>query len=854
MDSQLCVVVEGERLRALFEVQVPAQASLVSKLWRSGGPSGLDLVDDFLGKARVAQFTGWPSHGWTFDDLAFGSPRLISDGPGTARIQTESDPYFFGTTKASLGVNVPYENVASWPRTITVDARDMEVYPGRTNATLSQTLTYGRAPKGKATDPGCGISLGTGMTRYVYRLNHVPDSRRGDGPPPTSIALNRDHGASWWPSDVAGDTVPAVDVVLWIGAGAFAYMLAAWYLRRTRLRRSELRTSLFCVFWLLVAAGALWTARDLLSHDVFRGVATTFSNATARRSPTLEPSVVVIDSLVPIAALAWPLMTWAVNRFDPAPPTPPGRSWQERVLAVVPALAAAADAAVITAVAAAVAAEALSRWSDERWALPWTVPVAAALGAVIGLSLTVFLVAASSRLASRWALVFGVAMVGVTATGPFAFTTLDRGWRNLPSLTYFVAMLSLTAGGLILLLRIRAPQLPRRRFIVVSVAAYVLAIGALILPHAVDLLLHPKSTVGGPWNLPPLAQDLEALLYVVVLISFLVMLARIGTIRGVIKTAALHRTLGVLFVILNFYWFDDRWLYLPVPVLLGWLLAARWLFPINNVELAKKVREDRAATRLSQKDEGKILLELSRAERRYRALVTAGTGPELKKAKKHLKAARKAAAGQEPALRDRFFGVPGLASPWQLGKLGAIAGTSLGALWMLLYLDSLARHGFGYGLVGGEHYPALWMFGQVFGVLTQWSLLGLALGYFFPYIRGSNAVSKALSLFVTFAMPSVVLSLLWWRRDMLETNLWLALQALVFTAALGMIMDYLMARRTGIEVSAYVEVRGLGTVLGWGGAVVGATITATFALAQSTVSLVIQNLLHLTSPGGPGQR
>jgi hypothetical protein len=87
------------------------------------------------------------------------------------------------------------------------------------------------------------------------------------------------------------------------------------------------------------------------------------------------------------------------------------------------------------------------------------------------------------------------------------------------------------AGGLILPLRMRAPRLPRSRFTAVSVAAYVVAAGIFVLPHAVDLMLHPETTVAGPWNVPAPAQDLEALLYVVVLTCLLVTLARAGAVR-----------------------------------------------------------------------------------------------------------------------------------------------------------------------------------------------------------------------------------------------------------------------------------------------------------------------------------
>ena len=106
-----------------------------------------------------------------------------------------------------------------------------------------------------------------------------------------------------------------------------------------------------------------------------------------------------------------------------------------------------------------------------------------------------------------------------------------------------------------------------------------------------------------------------------------------------------------------------------------------------------------------------------------------------------------------PGLRQRFFGVPGAVSPWDCGKLGVGLGALLGIPWMALYLVFQIRDGFGYGETAPDSYPALWMFSDLFGVLTQWALLGFALGYFFPYLRGSSALAKAISLFITAAVP-----------------------------------------------------------------------------------------------------
>jgi hypothetical protein len=60
LGRQLCVVVDGQQLRARFELEVRPDEELAAALWRSGGPGGTELVDTLLGEVDVASFTEWP--------------------------------------------------------------------------------------------------------------------------------------------------------------------------------------------------------------------------------------------------------------------------------------------------------------------------------------------------------------------------------------------------------------------------------------------------------------------------------------------------------------------------------------------------------------------------------------------------------------------------------------------------------------------------------------------------------------------------------------------------------------------------------------------------------------------------
>jgi hypothetical protein len=493
VDRQLCVVMDGQQLRARLELVMTKNEKLVEKLWSSGGPNGSELVTSLLGTVSVAQFTEWPRHKWVFDELSFGSPRLVFFGNDKARILTDSDTYLFATRKVSFSVDEPSEVVVGGVRQVTMDTRDAEIEVAKANATLSETMTSGNAPKVTATQTSCWAKLETGMTRHVYQLNRSDKGGTGNDRLKASFVLNRDHVASLRTADVAGDTVPAIDYMLWVSVNAFAYGLAAWYLWRTMLRRPEFRNCLLCVFWLVAATGALGTARHLLfDGDVFSGVVGSFSRwATARDFSLVSASGQVIDTMLLIGSLAWPLIAATLNLPGPAPSA---SSWRQRGRTIGPCLA--------TMVAAVVAAAVLDHWSRASWASARTFLVVAVLGFALGLSLTLLVKYVGAPALSPWGvLILGVIAVCATAISPSAFTTLDRGWIFLPRLTYLFAALCLAAGGLILLIRNRTPWLPppqRHRFVAVTVTAYLIAVGVLVLPHAVDLLQHAGLYEAGP--------------------------------------------------------------------------------------------------------------------------------------------------------------------------------------------------------------------------------------------------------------------------------------------------------------------------------------------------------------------
>jgi hypothetical protein len=355
----------------------------------------------------------------------------------------------------------------------------------------------------------------------------------------------------------------------------------------------------------------------------------------------------------------------------------------------------------------------------------------------------------------------------------------------------------------------------------------------------------------GIWAALDMAYRLDYVIDGSLIAVLLLALHRLGSgdANGVARRHA--RYMGILLVLVGSFGTSSSFLWIPLPFLLGFLLLDRWLLPERDADRVLAAREYierrnlhhsllkellkisrmRRAARLLHKDQ---LAKMSKGETDYPSYRQAVRGLELS-------GERRAAATLRglpfPALCLRL-GPSG--SSWRNGLQAAKYGLVLSLPWIVLRVraDVLRPSELDAGALS-----YFWPLIFDVGLLLLWGLEAFFLGYFFPYVRGSNGLWKGFWFAFTLAVPTALLDLL-----LIPTGsvTWLGLlvwclQAFITLILVGFLAgDLRTLREAGYGVSELFDIHSVGTVAAWSSSLVLTLIVAalTGALTTSAQELV----------------
>ncbi len=189
----------------------------------------------------------------------------------------------------------------------------------------------------------------------------------------------------------------------------------------------------------------------------------------------------------------------------------------------------------------------------------------------------------------------------------------------------------------------------------------------------------------------------------------------------------------------------------------------------------------------------------------------------------------------------------------------ARVGFLVGLVWtaMTIAIQLLAARPF----LPFTSYPDLDFFRSNGANLFLWPLLGWCIGYFLPFIRGKEGVTKALWLALPVVAAAVPLELLWddaacW-LNVLVFDLELFSFLVVASVAVG---DLLVLQRAGMRLADWVRVHNWKFVVSWSSAVLAALATAaatflsTAATDVSNQTVATVTAQNTTPHVGHGQR
>ncbi len=794
---------DARRLRAELRLTLDVDDPLVKRMLAGREVDGNELLSAAFGQVALEQFERWPDGGPISERLFFEEPEVQELSSAAAVVVASSFEIELLESEWELKVQSPSSAFPGAARKVILvtDGERVGVGPGTTLERISSASSSVRSFR------SCDFDRTSSRVHLVgLPGTHVLPVAIG------RIEVQDAHPPAWWPSNYGGDRLSLPDMPLRLLSLSLPYLLAWLLLRRTGAGVAAHIAGAIAV--LLVATAtvaaldfAVWPFLDRLTFDAFRADAT----------------VSLATRCLAVTALAF----WGLNCASPRRAlgyaNASARMRFLRLLAV----------ALLGAFSGAIAAS-LPRIE---------IPASTTLGRSAALSAGLAVVLSQTFAGLGWTRRPAVAawtaascLAVLLAVSPAALTNLASKWDVVARATWCVGALAVVSGGALLLSL--TVQVLRRRFRRLVIISYVSLGLLLVSPHAWRQLRSDASPLG-PEDLPNFVEDYAGLLYIVLLAGLL------SDLNVQQRDAEWRRTLGVVFLTVTSYWFTVRLFYLPVLVLVGYALAQFFLFPRSSAVNVSEVTAARASGAEGRRGEGRLTVSAARALRRLNCLLPSGPREEVRAAEGDLAAL--IAAGSDEA-RLRFFSVPDDSSHWRDSVRGMVAGTLVGLPWIGVYLWPRVREGGAYGFVEPEYFTSLWIFDEVFGLTAQWALLGFAYVYFFPYFRGRGAVRKAACLWLTLVVPYLVVDGMRWNRAAAVDTLVWGLQVAAVLAVVGVWWDYQSARSGGLRHHEYLEVRGVATLVGLGGVLAIAVITALITAAQTTLSAFLQQVV--TRGGG----
>jgi hypothetical protein len=300
------------------------------------------------------------------------------------------------------------------------------------------------------------------------------------------------------------------------------------------------------------------------------------------------------------------------------------------------------------------------------------------------------------------------------------------------------------------------------------------------------------------------------------------------------------------------------WLFLPLPLLVGWLLARYWLFrareDVGGLAPAAAAGEGRARLIRAFFDATAAGDQRDTADRTLAKQLEAGQiTPEQYEERRtayHRYFAGRLADGDGrtiAALREAVFSVGGgSAADNVTGALGC--GAVLAAIPFLIAV---------YQYVPTAQvqypYPVAELVTFLIRAAAAWLLYAFFFGYFFTHLRGHTGLAKGVHLFLALTVPLAVWRLLVAQSltDLRPFLLW-ASQVFLFCSILGLAaFDYRAVRPYGRGVRDLTAVHNIPALSLYGSSLVAALVPALIALFTGRVKDLVAFFLNEVLPRVP---
>lgn len=817
----LVIAVHGDRLSARYLASFPANGPLAARAYSDISPdSGNDLVYHVLGGVQVGEFRyGFTGNSYTYDNLSFDEPQFSRSGSAVTAI-VQSVPLQLSLHRQRIWATRPGRGYFKGRERVQVNIPSIQ-------AADIQGANFALVKSGE-------IALTAIGSRDIKAT--VWDGNSGQG---------------WMDGlrGIGGMMVPVADGFLcWIPV-LLVYGMFWWAFRRARQIFPQTPMVVVGSRISSVLLSALAVAASIeLSTDICSALVGKYSWATV--SIVAGPLGLLLAGLLWV----WPVACVRARFTDQADIASAGRFSVVRMLAPIVMFG---------------AVVAVYWWILGLFGVGIHAPVILKTLAVCVLVALIGSIITRGRSELSWLLSVGILLVVLAATVAWPILWYDSNGSpaevNMAGKCIFLAGAVLTAAGLSLMAGraawiFSATWRKRTRWALSASAALFVALaivpdaiseGGVLAAHAIGL------TEGDLFYLFQNTTNMLDWLFLGLAGMVAVRIPDEPQSRSVARTIAIP----IAIMLLVFTGYGSGWFYVPVSIILGYILmeyvllpkalvdsVIRGITPRDALERVAGLRRQAAffagrQQALTDGDQGGLGELLNKADvQEFHGKISVLAGAQEGLARRGEELRRAARYGSETV----FSGVHAPFSK-KAGGAGLLVGSILGVASILEYLlENGPPPDYG-------NYPILSFLGGVAWTAFTWPAVGWFIGYFAPIIRGSNGFVKGVIVFILGFVSNLPMDVIFYDSSTWKSYaVWEAIGFPIVLACAVVVTDFRALRSADMRIADWVRVHNWRFVVTWSTAFIAAVGTAVAAFMSTAATDLSHQTVTVVSSQNQG--
>lgn len=286
-------------------------------------------------------------------------------------------------------------------------------------------------------------------------------------------------------------------------------------------------------------------------------------------------------------------------------------------------------------------------------------------------------------------------------------------------------------------------------------------------------------------------------------------------------------------------------LFVPFPLLVGWLIFKRWVLVSPAIvgastashsasELVRRLLDCKQARRLSDNLRNSLEKKYTQGD-----LALADMQKKIAESQEHLAKTQAALPAGERAAKRQIFGQGPEPGPWANAKVAVKYGIVLSIPFQISTLGNIFQN------QQFENYPLLQFLGSLLFAASSWILMAFVFGYFFHMIRGRDGFAKAVVFAIALLVPTIPQRLIFSQPLLQQGHLIQIVQIFAYVLLLALIaFDLRTLRKLGYSWRELLTVHGFTTITAYSSSILLATLASLsgkdlIPLAKNLISWLI---------------